>query len=226
MSNTKKLSSEDLKQQTAEAQQRLDKLRQEQVEALEEGREFEHNSEILLVSERIDALTKAVSRAETREEEARAQRIRDLERQRLEQIKGKSQALIEERVVALQEAETAMYQTIGSMLRFLKANEDLIAMMQHAQPIFDRHGVPSQEFGEFGIGNVHNRLSLYLSSAFETLGLNHNHLGQVTWHSNPGMTGSWNESETRAITGLFKGVFLRNINKVLSDFLPVDSHAA
>jgi hypothetical protein len=215
MSTQKKLSSDDLKQHKADARERLDELRQAQVEALEEGRDFEHNSEILLVSERIDALTKAVERAEKREDDAREQRIRDLERRRLEQIKSKSCAIMEKRVEALVEAETAMYRTLGAVRRFLKANADLAKMMQHAQPIFERHAEPSQEFSEFGDGNVHNRLSLYLSSAFESLGLNSNNLGQITWHSNPGISGSWNENETGSISGLFSGVFLRGIDRVL-----------
>ncbi|OCJ68626.1 hypothetical protein A6U97_08220 [Agrobacterium tumefaciens] len=211
------VSSDDLKAQKIAAEERLEVLRLEQVAALEEGRDFEHNGEILLVSERINALSKAVERAEKREDEAREQEIRNLERQRLEQIKSKSNAIMEKRVEALFEAESAMYQTLGAIRRFLKANADLAKMMQHAQPIFERHGVPSHEFSEFGIGNVHNRLSLYLSSAFESLGLNDNHLGQITWHSNPGISGSWNENETGSTSGSFGGVFLRGIDRILVD---------
>lgn len=210
------VSSDDLKAQKVAAEERLDALRHEQVAALEEGRDFEHNGEILLVSERIDALQKAVERAEKREDEQRELRIRQLERQRLEQINSKSNAIMEKRVEALLEAETAMHQTLGAVRRFLKANADLVKMMQHAQPIFERHSVPSQEFSEFGVGNVHNRLSLYLSSAFESLGLNQNHLGQITWHSNPGVSGSWNENETGSISGAFTGVFLQGIDRVLA----------
>lgn len=209
------VSSDDLKAQKVAAEERLDALRLEQVAALEEGRNFEHNGEILLVSERIDALKKAIERAEKREDDARERRIRELERQRLEQIRSKAIALVEKRIDTLHEAETAMYQTIGAMLRFLKATDDLAAMMQHAKPIFARHGVPDQEYAEFGVGNVHQRLSLYLSSAFVSLGLNHNHLGQITWDSNPRVNGSWNENETGSISGLFNGVFLRGIDSVM-----------
>lgn len=211
------VSSDDLKAQKVAAEERLDDLRLEQVAALEEGRDFEHNGEILLVSERIDALTKAVERAEKREDAAREQRILQLERKRLEQIRSKAVALVEKRVEELQEAESAMYQMIGAMLRFLKVTDDLAALMQHAKPIFARHGVPDQEYSEFVTGSVHNRLSLYISSAFESLGLAHNHLGQITWHSNPGVSGSWNENETKEILGLFRGVFLRGIDHVLKE---------
>lgn len=218
MSNKVSLvSSDDLKAQKVAADERLEALRLEQVAALEEGRDFEHNGEILLVSERIDALAKAVERAEKREDEAREQRILDLERKRLEQIRSKAVALVDKRIETLHEAETAMYQAIGAMLRFMKVNNDLAAMMQHAKPIFARHGVPDQEYSEFVIGSVHNRLSLYVSAAFESLGLTHNHLGQITWHSNPGVSGSWNENETKATSGLFSGVFLRGIDHVLKE---------
>ncbi len=211
----KLVSSDDLKAQTVAAYDRLTELRLEQVAALEEGRDFEHNGEILLVTERIEALNEAVSRAERREDKEREDRIRQLERKRLEKIRSMTVALVDKRAETLQEAETAMYQTIGAVLRFLKANEDLVAMMQHAKPIFARHGVPDQEYSEFGVGNVQQRLSLYLSLAFDSLDLNHNHLGQITWHSNPGVRGSWNENETKAISGLFNGVFLRGIDHVL-----------
>lgn len=220
------ISSDDLKAQKVAAEERLDALRLEQVAALEEGRDFEHNGEILLVSERIDALSKAVERAEKREDDARERRIRELERKRLEQIKGKATDLVEKRVEALQEAETAMYQTIGAMLRFLKANDDLVTMMQHAKPIFARYGAPDQEYSEFGVGNVHQRLSLYLSLAFDGLGLNHNHLGQITWHSNHGIRGSWSENESEAISGLFRGVFLRGIDHVLEELPELGNEAA
>ncbi|NRF12279.1 hypothetical protein [Agrobacterium pusense] len=211
------VSSDDLKAQKRVAEERLDVLRHEQVAALEEGREFEHNGEILLTSERIDALKKAVERAEKREDDARERRIRELERKRLEQIRSKAVSLVEKRNEALQDAEGAMSQTIEAIQRYLKANDDLAGMMQHAKPIFARHGVGDQEYSEFGVGNVQQRLSLYLSLAFDSLDLQQNHLGQVTWHSNPGVRGSWNENETKAISGLFNGVFLRGIDHVLKE---------
>lgn len=65
--NVNLVSSDDLKAQTAAAYDRLNALRLEQVVALEEGRNFEHNGEIPLVTERIDALNQAVSRAKKRE---------------------------------------------------------------------------------------------------------------------------------------------------------------
>lgn len=211
------VSSDDLKTQKVAAEERLDALRHDQVAALEEGREFEHNGEILLVSERIDALTKAVDRALKREDEAREQRILGLERKRLEQIRSKAVSLVEKRNEALQDAEVAMSQTIGAMQRYLKANDELAGMMQHAKPIFARHGVPNQEYSELGLANVQQRLSLYMSSAFVSLGLDQNHLGQITWNSNPKVNGSWSENETLSISGLFNGVFLRGIDRVMGE---------
>ncbi len=226
MSNTKKLSSEDLKQQVTEAQQRLDALRHEQVEALEEGREFEHNSEILLVSERIDALTKAVTRAEKREAEARESRIRELQRRRLLQLKDKAELIIESRDEALLKVQVAMHAATDALKTFMKANDELATMVGHSKPIFAQHGVPCEEFSIFAAGNVHQRISSYLSSAFANLEFTHTHVGRVSWESNPGVNGPWTDFERRATSAQFSGVFLAGIDKVLSKFEPVDSDAA
>ena len=216
MSNTKKLSSDDLKRQTAEAEQRLNALRQEQVEALEEGREFEHNSEIMLVSERIDALTKAVTRAERREAEARESRIRDLQRRRLLQLKDKAEQIVESRDDALLQVQAAMRTATDALKTFMKANDELSTMVGHSKPIFEQHGVPCDEFSIFHPGNVHQRISSYLSSAFANLDLAHTHVGRVSWESNPGVSGPWTDHEARATSPQFRGVFLSGIDKVLS----------
>ncbi len=63
------VSSAQLIQQKQEAEARLDSLRQQQVDALEEGRDFPHSSEFVTLNERMAALDKAIARAEAREEE-------------------------------------------------------------------------------------------------------------------------------------------------------------
>ncbi len=68
--STKKapVSSAQLIKQKQEAEARLNSLRQDQVDALEEGRDFPHSNEFVTLNERIAALDKAIARAEEREE--------------------------------------------------------------------------------------------------------------------------------------------------------------
>ncbi|WP_318855367.1 hypothetical protein RWA01_15810 [Sinorhizobium meliloti] len=81
------ISSANLRQQKEEAEARLEALRQDQVDAIEEGRDFQHNNEILVVNERLAALDKAIARAERREaaEEARLERAAQREEVRRQQ---------------------------------------------------------------------------------------------------------------------------------------------
>lgn len=214
-SQKKRLSSQDLKAQKQQAESKLDELRQQQVEALEEGREFEHNSEILLVSERIDALTKAVERADKREQQAREQEIIDLERKRLIQIRDKALSLQEKRVEALADAEVAMASVVESLKRFLGASDDIAATMVKATPILERHNVQFSEIQDFSQPNVHARAGSYLSSALADLLPLYNSLDQLVWQSSPPRHSSWSDGETRAVSSSLSGVFVKSINRVV-----------
>lgn len=215
MSNKVKLvSSDDLKAQTVAAYDRLNELRLEQVAALEEGREFAHNGEILLVTERIDALNQAVSRAEKREDEEREHRIQQLERQRLEQIKARVASIREKRDNALSEVETKMHEAMSSVTAFLEASRHLEELGLKAKPTFERHGFAVSEPGAIHVGNAKMRLGTYLSAALQTLNVGINHLGQLSWETNPLMQRDWAERENRA-TAEIDGVLLRDIDRLL-----------
>ena len=214
-SQKKRLSSQDLKAQKQQAESKLNELRQQQVDALEEGRDFEHNSEILLVSERIDALTKAVDRAEKREQQAREQEIIDLERKRLLQIRDKALTLQEKRVEALDDADAAMASVVEALRRFLTASEDIAATMVKATPILERHNVQFSELQDFSQPNVHARAGSYLSSALADLLPLYNSLGQLVWQSSPPRHSSWSDGETRAVSGSLSGVFVKSIDRVV-----------
>ncbi|NTF62093.1 hypothetical protein G6L91_11505 [Agrobacterium rhizogenes] len=98
------VSSAQLRQQKREAEYRLDSLRQDQVDALEEGRAFEHNSEIVEIIERIAALDKAIARAEAREDGERA-------RQALVDAREKAESL----AIQISEAEVKRLDTVAEM---------------------------------------------------------------------------------------------------------------
>ncbi|MCZ7973934.1 hypothetical protein O9X80_05435 [Agrobacterium salinitolerans] len=216
MSNKMKLvSSDDLKAQTVAAYDRLNELRLEQVAALEEGREFHHNGEILLVTERIEALNEAVSRAERREDEEREHRIRQLERQRLEHIRAKVTTVREKRDQALSEVEAKMHDAMSAITSFLEASRHLEDLGLKAKPTFDRHGLNVSEPGILHVGNAKMRLGTYLSAALQTLSVGTNHLGQLSWETNPDMRRDWAAREHQA-TAEIDGVLLRDIDRLLN----------
>ncbi len=153
-------------------------------------------------------------------------RIRDLQRRRLLQLKDKAELIVENRNEALSQVQAAMLAATDALKRFMKANDELATMVGHSKPIFEQHGVPCEEFSIFAAGNVHQRISSYLSSAFANLDFTHTHVGRVSWESNPGVSGAWVDYETRTTSAQFRGIFLSGINNVLSKFEPVDSDAA
>ena len=208
------VSSDDLKVQKVAAEERLDALRLEQVAALEEGRDFEHNGEILLVSERIDALKKAVERAEKREDEEREQRIQQLERQRLERIKAKVVTVREKRNLALSEVEEKMHEAMSAITAFLAASAQLEELGLSAKPTIERHGFAVSEPGLLHVGNAKMRLGTYLSAALQTLNTG-GRLGQLAWETNPSMERDWAARENRA-TAEIDGVLLRDIDRLLN----------
>lgn len=220
------VSSDDLRAQKVAAEERLDALRLEQVAALEEGRDFEHNGEILLVSERIDALKQAVFRAEKREDEEREQRIQQLERQRLEQIKAKVATVRRKRDHALSEVEEKMHEAMSAVTAFLKATGDLEDLMLKTKPIFERHNFAVTEPGALKVGNAELRVGTFLSAAFQTLNLGTTHIGQVAWETNPNMQRGWAERENRATSGEIDGVLLRDIDRLLNILPGADDEAA
>lgn len=229
MSNKVFVSSDDLKAQKVKAEERLNELLLEQVAALEEGREFERNGEILLVSERINALNQAISRAEKREDEEREHSIRKLERQRLEHIKSKITKVREKRDHALSDVEAKMHDAMSAIMAFLAESWHLEQLGLKAKPTFERHGFVVSEPGLLNVGNVKMRLGTYLSGALQTLNAGGHHvggnLGQLTWESNPPMERNWAARESRA-TAEIDGVLLRDIDRLL-DILPrTDNEAA
>jgi hypothetical protein len=218
------VSSDDLKAQTEAAYNRLSELRLEQVTALEEGRDFEHNGEILLVTERIEALNEAVPRAERRENDEREHRIRQLERQRLEHIKAKVTTVREKRDKALSEVETKMHEAMSAVTAFLEASSHLEDLALKAKPTFDRHGFNVSEPGAIHVGNAKMRLGTYLSAALQTLNTG-GHLGRLAWEINPWMERDWAARENRA-TAEIDGVLLRDIDRLLNILPRTDNEAA
>lgn len=218
------VSSDDLKDQKIAAEERLDALRLEQVAALEEGRDFEHNGEILLVSERIDALSKAVERAEKREDEEREQRIQQLERQRLEHIKAKVATVRKKRDDALSNVEEKMHEAMSAITVFLAASAHIEKLGLSAKPTIERHGLAVSEQGLLHVGNAKIRLGTYLSAALQTLDVG-GYLGQLSWETNPLMQRNWAERENRA-TAEIDGVLLRDIDRLLNILPGANDEAA
>ncbi len=128
--STKKapVSSAQLIRQKQEAEARLDSLRQQQVDALEEGREPAHDSEIGMVNERLAALEKAIARAEVREEEAR-------QRQALIDVRERAETLASQ----IKEAEAKRLDTLAAMQaafeKVLRLRRDLIMQGQQVDAI-------------------------------------------------------------------------------------------
>lgn len=197
------ISSTVLKRQKVEATARLDDLRQQQVDALEQGEDFQHNSEILLISERIAALDKAIDRAEKREA-AEAERLsRAQERDRLLGIKDdwlKTQA---EYLDLFTEAEEALTKTAALFRAIDQKAEELYSQGIVIKGILSARNMLGDEPNEFHTPNVHMRLGGYASSAFYASreGNNRTSIGGLHWDGVRPLSGSWISAETTAIAG-------------------------
>ncbi|WP_412063759.1 hypothetical protein [Rhizobium sp. SYY.PMSO] len=114
--STKKapVSSAQLIEQKQEAEAQLDTLRQQQVDALEEGRDFPHSSEFVTLNERMAALDKAIARAEAREDQER-------QRQALIDVRERAETLASQ----IKEAETKRLDTLAAMQATFNKTLDL-----------------------------------------------------------------------------------------------------
>ncbi|RVG92103.1 hypothetical protein [Sinorhizobium meliloti] len=211
------ISSTDLRQQKKGAEARLEALRQEQVDAIEEGSDLPHNNEILVVNERLAALDKAIARAERREaaEEARRERAeqRDEVRRQQEALQTSEQVYLD----LLADAEKAT----GELVRLLRSvdahSRELYRIGIGARDFLRRHGQPSDEPNELSGPNLSDRLGSYLSSTLCDIRRGTNapdRLGMVTWQNVAPMNTSWAEAEKRALAGN-RNQKLRVLDRVL-----------
>ncbi|YCI03319.1 hypothetical protein M1D34_03560 [Ensifer sp. D2-11] len=205
------------RKQQEEAEARLETLRQDQVDAIEEGRDFQHNNEILIVNERLAALDKAIARAERREaaEEARLQRAAQRE-----EVRRQQEALTTAEQTYL-DLLTETEKTASELVRLLQSvhaqSGQLYRVGIGARDFLRRHDQPSDEPKMSG-PNLDDRLSHYLSSTL--CGLRpksnaSNRLGQIVWQSVRPMSTSWVEAERRALSGN-KNHKLRALDRVFS----------
>lgn len=210
------ISSTNLRQQKEQAEARLEALRQDQVDAIEEGRDFQHNNEILVVNERLAALDKAIARAERREAAEEARLERAAQRQ---EVRRQQQALTTAEQAYL-DLLTETEKTANELVRLLQSvhaqSGELYRAGIGARDFLRRHDQPSDEPNEMSGPNLDDRLSHYLSSTLCGLRPKSNasdRLGQIVWQSVRPMSTSWVEAERRALSGN-KNQKLRALDRV------------
>lgn len=198
------LSSGNLKQQRDEVEARLEALRQEQVDALEQGSDFKHNNEILIINEQLAALDKAIARAIHREAEEDARRARseqcDAARRQQDVLKEAEKAYLN----VLADAERAAAELVSLLQTVDARSSDMYQAGIAARDFLRRHDQPADEPNELSGPNLDTRLSGYLSSTLCGLrpkSHSSSRLGGVSWQSVRVMDTSWADAEKRALAG-------------------------
>lgn len=197
------VSSNFLKNQRKEAEQRIDDLRQQQVDALEQGLEFEHNSEILIVSERIAALDRAIARAVQRERAEEERRERTEARADIETMKETLKRDHAEHLDLIAEAEAAATKA-AELFKSIETKGEALRQRAVSVAIFLKsHKIAADEPNEYG-PNLSIRLGDYFSSAMckPRRGENRpNQMGQVSWQNAQPLDHSWREAEFGRMIG-------------------------
>jgi hypothetical protein len=235
MSGKTTITSAVLIEQKSDAERRLVEVRQQQVDAIESGSDFEHSSEILLLNERIAALDTAISRAEQREavEEEKAELVRS--RARAAEIQTIAETNETDRAAALAEAEAHAKGYVDAIRRFADLTEkqrlhllESISFYSEQPEHLQRRGdVYSHKPGqmhldhmlEFGTQAVSFRIGNYLGAALESTGWRQ--IGNVSWRVDStdaaSLTDSWAERELNAVRGKLAADLVLNMDFIVSN---------
>lgn len=223
------ISSQALKQQRQEADARLANLRQQQVDAIEQGLEFEHNNEILIVSERTAALDKAIERALKRETDEEDRLERAEARDDILKMKSEWQEGVEEHLSLLAQAEAALKEA-GRLFAAIEERAD--GMYRKGSMIRNfllRHGRPADEPGNFSLPNLHMRLGEYAShtlSASPRSKDSGSRIGSLSWSNVHPSGQSWPDVE-RAALAPPSAALLKGLDQVFAKLQePEDAPAA
>lgn len=212
------ISSEALKSQKRDAEERLSELRQQQVDAIEQGRELAHDNEIVVVKERIAAFDKAILRALKREADEEARRERAEARDEVVALKSEIEMEQAAYLSLFGEAEKAAAEFARTIAAIEAKATDLYRGGVAVGNFLARHGIASDEPNEFGAGNLHTRLSGYISSVLCAARNGHNvpnRIGEVIWENVSPANAPWEEAEGRKIGG-GASYRLRSLDKVLA----------
>jgi hypothetical protein len=229
------ISSAELTRQKSEAERRLGELRQQQVDDIESGAEFEHSSEILLLNERVAALDTAIDRAEQREAVEKEAADLVASRARATEIKSIAEANENERAEVLAEAEAHAKAYVEAIRHYADLTEkqrlhlvEIISFYNRQPEYLQRLGdvyrhkqgqMHLDHLGEFGSQAVLLRLGNYLGAALKTTGWRQ--IGNVVWHLDSTDEASrrlpWAERELRAVHGRVGGELVRNMDFIVSN---------
>lgn len=186
------ISSAQLRQQKQEAENRLDSLRQDQVDALEEGRTFEHNSEIVEIIERIAALDKAIARAEAREEETRKRTEAAAQADNLQANADKIAASERAYLEAVQKLEKHLAATRDILVEIKSISGELFSSIARATR---ESNVPT-----FDHQNVSQRISREIGLFLSGVGVS-GYYGVLQWMPEGDVSGGMVEKEKQYISG-------------------------
>ncbi|RVL05650.1 hypothetical protein [Sinorhizobium meliloti] len=196
------LSSIALKQQKTEAEAQLDALRQQQVEALERGEDFQHDNNIGIVKERIAALDKAIERAQKREADEEARRERADARNEIERLKTDHQADLDEYLALLEEAEKHFAAAGRALTSIERKGAVLYQSAARIATFVRRHGLQTDEPSEF-TSNLPTRIGGYVSATLCHTRQGErrvpNMFGNVSWANVQPLPLDWAETERQAL---------------------------
>ncbi|MBN9053124.1 MAG: hypothetical protein J0H80_04960 [Rhizobiales bacterium] len=201
------ISSEALKSQKRDAEERLSELRQQQVDAIEQGRELAHDNEIVVVKERIAAFDKAILRALKREADEEARRERAEARDEVMALKSEIETEQAAYLSLFEDAEKAAAEFARTIAAIEAKATDLYRGGVAVGNFLIRHGIVSSEPNEFSAMNLRSRLSGYISSVIC--------IGEVSSGSVTPPDAHWSQSEERHIGG-GATYRLRSLDKVLA----------
>lgn len=229
-----------LRSQQRETKARLEALRQAQVEALEEGRTFEHNNEILVEMEKLAAFEKAIARAEEREELQRNKLARQASRSEaaatIELIKETEAA----RLTALSGVETAMNSLIDAIAQFEAQSERARLAYSRGLSFCSRQPaelrrLPHLQYSPHDLEvqpltrtRLRDRLGGYMSSTFGALTVGdfgHGQFGPITWQHSIKLEKPWVEVERAVMDGMIRNDITPNLAYVIKNIPEDAAHA-
>lgn len=186
------VSSAQLIKQKEEAEARLDSLRQKQVDALDEGREPEHDSEIGILNERLTAIDKAIARAEAREEETRKRTEAAAQADNLQANADKIAASERAYLEAVQKLEKHLAPTRDILIEIKSISGELFSLIARAMR---ESNVPT-----FDHQNVSQRISREIGLFLSGVGVS-GYYGVLQWMPEGGAAGGMAEKEKQYISG-------------------------
>jgi chromosome segregation ATPase len=186
------VSSAQLIKQKEEAEARLDSLRQKQVDALDEGREPEHDSEIGILNERLTAIDKAIARAEAREEETRKRTEAAAQADNLQANADKIAASERAYLEAVQKLEKHLAPTRDILVEIKSISGELFSSIARATR---ESNVPT-----FDHQNVSQRISREIGLFLSGVGVS-GYYGVLQWMPEGGEVGGMAEKEKQYISG-------------------------